>query len=200
MNEFVLMGRGDRIQSLPRAQWEGHLARVPQHAGSRLAFMSEAHHQVRYFAVRELPRTAEPLPTEFIARSLGLALAEVETILDELERHLTFLVRDRQGAVAWAFPVTVDPTPHQLTFRSGERLYGAWAEDAMAVPFVQGQLRNERVSVTIETECAHCQQPIHMTVDSVSGCELHTGGAQPLVFEPKIDWDTFIEPNIIHAY
>lgn len=70
----------------------------------------------------------------------------------------------------------------------------------MAVPFVQGQLRNETISVTIKTECAHCQQPIHIIVDSEAGYELHAGEAQPLVFEPHINWETFTEPNIIHAY
>ena len=125
MNDYVLLGRGDRLTSLPRTQWEQHLARVPQHSKSRLAFMSEAHHQVRYLVVRELPRAGEPSLPEFIARSLALPVAQVETILDELERHLFFLARDREGAVAWAYPVTVDKTPHQISFHSGERLYGA---------------------------------------------------------------------------
>ena len=70
----------------------------------------------------------------------------------------------------------------------------------MAVPFVQGQLRNEKISAKIKTECAHCQQPIHMTVDSESNYELHANDAQPLVFGPHINWETFAEPNIIHAY
>lgn len=25
-------------------------------------------------------------------------------------------------------------------------------------------------------------------------------GAEPLLFEPSVDWATFTEPNIIHAY
>jgi hypothetical protein len=49
----------------------------------------------------------------------------VKGILDELERNLFFLVRNAQGAVSWAYPVTVEPTPHQLRFHSGERLYAA---------------------------------------------------------------------------
>jgi hypothetical protein len=49
----------------------------------------------------------------------------VQAILEELERNLLFLVRGESGAVAWAFPVTVEPTPHRLNFSTGERLFGA---------------------------------------------------------------------------
>ena len=125
MNDYVLLGRGDQLTSLPRTQWEQHLALVPQHSKSRLAFMSAAHHQVRYLVVKELPRTGEPLSPEFIARSLELPVAQVETILDELEQNLFFLACDRRGDVTWAFPVTVDKTPHRVSLHTGERLYGA---------------------------------------------------------------------------
>ena len=30
--------------------------------------------------------------------------------------------------------------------------------------------------------------------------EVIVGGSEPLLFEPEIDWGTFSEPNIIHAY
>jgi hypothetical protein len=65
---------------------------------------------------------------------------------------------------------------------------------------VQGRLRNERLSVAIETECAHCAQPMHITLDSEMHYRVEEAGAAPLVFEPHIDWETFVEPNIIHAY
>jgi hypothetical protein len=87
--------------------------------------MSEEHHLVRYFVVRELPHAGQPLQPEFISRELNLPLTQVNTILDELERNLFFLVRNEQGAVSWAYPVTVDQTPHELTFSTGERLYAA---------------------------------------------------------------------------
>lgn len=87
--------------------------------------MTEDHHRVRYFVVGELPRTGRPLQPEFISQSLGLPLPRVNHILGELEENLFFLVRNRQGAVSWAFPVTVEKTPHELLFSTGERLYGA---------------------------------------------------------------------------
>ena len=54
-----------------------------------------------------------------------MPLIRVNTILDELEQNLVFLVRNEQGAVSWAFPVTVEPTPHRLTFSTGEQIYAA---------------------------------------------------------------------------
>jgi hypothetical protein len=30
--------------------------------------------------------------------------------------------------------------------------------------------------------------------------QVHSQGAEPLVFEPHIQWETFTEPTIIHAY
>lgn len=125
MNERILARRGGRISAIPRAMWEGHLAQVPQHSASRLGFMSEEHHRVRYFVVRELPLRGAPIAPETISQALDLTAAHVTMILDDLERHLFFLVRDDQGAVVWAFPVTVAPTPHRLVFSTGERLYGA---------------------------------------------------------------------------
>jgi hypothetical protein len=87
--------------------------------------MTPAHQQVRYFAVRELAIRGRPLSPEEISTALELPLAQVQLILEELEKHLVFLVRNEQGAVAWAYPVTVEPTPHRLEFSSGERLYAA---------------------------------------------------------------------------
>ena len=87
--------------------------------------MSEEHHLVRYFVVRELLRIGEPMQPEFISQKLKLPLARINAILDELEKNLLFLVRNEQGAVSWAYPVTVDNTPHELTFSTGEQLYAA---------------------------------------------------------------------------
>ena len=125
MGENVLLGRGKQLISVPRAMWEGHFADVPEHGKRRLAFMSEDHHRVRYFVVRELPRAGTVLSPEFIAAALALPEEKVRAILDELERYLFFLWRDETGSVSWAFPVTAERTPHLIRFSSGERLYGA---------------------------------------------------------------------------
>lgn len=125
MSETVLLGEGCQITKLPRKTWEGDLSQVPQHSETRLGFMSREHHLVRQFVVRELPRIGKPLQPEFISQSLKLSILRVNTILDELEKNLFFLVRNSHGAVTWAFPITVEKTPHELIFSTGERLYGA---------------------------------------------------------------------------
>jgi len=125
MNETVLLGRGRQITEIPRHMWEKDLVHVPEHTKTRLSFMSEDHHLVRYFVVRELPHSGVPIQPDVIAQALQLSTARVKTILDELEKNLFFLVRDDQGLVSWAYPVTADITSHRLNFSTGERLYGA---------------------------------------------------------------------------
>lgn len=87
--------------------------------------MTDAHHQIRYFVVKEMVNRQKPIEPEFVSGKLNMSLERVKIILEELERKLFFLVRNEQGAVAWAYPVTVETTPHRLDFSSGERLYGA---------------------------------------------------------------------------
>jgi hypothetical protein len=125
MEDKILLGRGQNILEIPQTMWKQHLEQAPQHNQARLSFMTDAHHQVRYFVVKELVNRQKPLEPEFISEMLRLPLEQVREILDELERKLFFLVRNAQGAVAWAYPVTVEPTPHRLNFSTGEKLYGA---------------------------------------------------------------------------
>jgi hypothetical protein len=87
--------------------------------------MSEEHHRVRYFVVRELPRIAKPLTPASIGESLGLPRDRMVQILDDLERNLTFVFRNGAGAVSWAYPVTTDPTPHRVRFSTGEEIFAA---------------------------------------------------------------------------
>ena len=125
MGDCVLIGRAREIVEVPWQEWEQGLAgRVPVIQG-RLGFMSPDHHLVRNFAVRELPRRGSPMPPEFISGKLGLPLERVISIIEELEKNLTFLYRNEKGEVAWAYPVTVDKTPHEAAFSTGEKLYAA---------------------------------------------------------------------------
>src|SRR5512139_2655466 len=120
MDERVLLGRGHAMLPIPHQLWQRHVQ-----GDGRLDFMSEEHHRVRNYAVRELPRTAAPLAPELIAQALDLPLMRVVEILTDLEQHMTFLFRNHQGAVVWAYPVTAEHTPHQVTFDCGEQIYAA---------------------------------------------------------------------------
>jgi hypothetical protein len=165
-----------------------------------LAFMTPDHHRVRNFVVSELPKAAAPLSPDLIAGRLDLPVEDVVALLDDLEKHLTFLFRNPQGAVEWAYPVTAARTPHKVTFSSGEKLYAAWAVDAIATPFVQGQLRQEKLSFLIETECAHCRKPIHIQIDCDLNYKVLEPDASPLVFVPNLDFATLKDPSIIDGF
>jgi hypothetical protein len=39
-----------------------------------------------------------------------------------------------------------------------------------------------------------------LTVSSAMQLVAQDEGAEPLVFMPEVNWQTFTEPNIIHAY
>jgi hypothetical protein len=67
------------------------------------------------------------------------------------------------------------------------------------MPFVQGHLRNESISITIETECAHCSRPIQLELDSESNYRV-VEGADPLVFVPLVDFEDLEDPSIIDAF
>jgi hypothetical protein len=110
---------------IPRVLWQKQVSKRAKTLQAGLAFMSAEHHSVRNFVVRELPRVGEPLSPEFIAQKLGMPIDRVIVILDELEKHMTFLYRNGDGAVVWAYPVTVDATPHHVTFSTGEQAYSA---------------------------------------------------------------------------
>jgi len=125
MDEKILVARGREVTTMPRERWEADLAEVPEKARDRLDFMTDEHHLVRRFVVRELPRIGEPIGPEVISRSLNLSPRRTAEILDELEARLFFLVRNEEGKVSWTFPVTVEKTGHQLIFDTGERLDGA---------------------------------------------------------------------------
>jgi hypothetical protein len=125
MKENVLLSAGQMITEIPRESWEQHLEQAPKDIAKTLSFMTKTHHLIRNFVVRELPRIGKPLSPELISAELNLSLLKTIEILDELEKNLFFLVRNQQGEVIWAFPVTVDNTPHRRTFSTGEKLNAA---------------------------------------------------------------------------
>jgi hypothetical protein len=125
MKDKMLLGLGRKAVELPRPLWQRHLRHEGEHAETRLDFMSADHHRVRDFAVLELPRLGRPLSPDYIAQRLELPSERVVAILDELERNMTFLFRGDGEAVTWAYPVTVDRTPHHITFDTGEEAYAA---------------------------------------------------------------------------
>ena len=65
---------------------------------------------------------------------------------------------------------------------------------------MQGQLRNEHLSFTIHTSCAHCGEEIQIEIDSVLNYSVSTPGAKPLIFIPMVDFGALEDPSIIDAF
>lgn len=68
------------------------------------------------------------------------------------------------------------------------------------MPFVQGQLRKENLTFTIQTECAHCGKELQIQMDSKLNTSVADPAAKPLVFVPLVDFKESDDPNIIDAF
>jgi hypothetical protein len=113
------------IVGVPPFLWEKRIEKAVQRVKRATGFMSPEHRLVHHFVVREMPRLGRPIPAQLVAGDLGLSSGRVAKILQDLERRLTFLWRNSDGEVTWAYPMTVEKTPHAITFHTGERLYAA---------------------------------------------------------------------------
>ncbi len=125
MKKHIFLGVWHFMLPVSAEALHRHMAESGHTESPALAFMTADHQRVRNFVVSELPRAAAPLSPELIAGRLDLPVERVVVLLDDLEKHLTFLFRNPQGAVEWAYPVTAARTPHRITFSSGEKLYAA---------------------------------------------------------------------------
>jgi hypothetical protein len=126
MSEVILIGRQEQIIEVDAEQWRRQVAHLHHQPSTHLSFMTPDHHRIRNFAVAELPRSGgKPLSAQLISEHLSLPLPQVMAILDDLQQHLLFLVQHPAGEVRWAYPVTIEPTPHHMRFSSGERIYAA---------------------------------------------------------------------------
>jgi CRP-like cAMP-binding protein len=122
---YILRGVGREIHPVPDDDFLQAMKSLPRRLEERLTFMSREHHQIRDFVVREMPRESRPLSPQKIGQVTALDQARVVAILADLEKHLFFVVRDADGNVTWAFPVTTCRTAHHLTFSTGEKTFGA---------------------------------------------------------------------------
>ncbi|MBV8834770.1 MAG: hypothetical protein JO108_36720 [Acidobacteriaceae bacterium] len=120
MSGTLLVSEDREVRRVSDEAFLDALRRMPARMASRLAFMTPDHHAVRNFVVRDMPRHRRPLSPQEIATGTGLGWRKVSELLSELEERLFFLLRNSDGCVSWAFPVTTTVTRHKLTFSSGE--------------------------------------------------------------------------------
>jgi len=123
MKDRVLLGVGRYMIPIPRAVWQRLFAANARKVRASLGFMSRDHHRVRDLAVTELARGGAPLAPQVIAQRLDLRPERVSELLDEMEERLMFVVRNTAGEITWAYPVTVEQTPHHACFNTGEEAY-----------------------------------------------------------------------------
>ena len=68
------------------------------------------------------------------------------------------------------------------------------------MPFVQGHLRGQPVSVEIRTECAHCSRALHLEIDSDLRHRVAEAEADPLIFVPLVDFAKLKDLSIVDSF
>ena len=61
-------------------------------------------------------------------------------------------------------------------------------------------MRNEYLSVTIKTECAHCSQPMELDIDSDLSYKTKQQECNPIVFVPDVDFSRLKDDSIIDSF
>jgi uncharacterized metal-binding protein YceD (DUF177 family) len=56
------------------------------------------------------------------------------------------------------------------------------------------------LSCTVQTECAHCQRPIHIQIDSELSYQVLEEGAEPLIQVPMVNVHELEAPSIIDGF
>ncbi|MFC1705351.1 hypothetical protein ACFL59_00835 [Planctomycetota bacterium] len=125
MKSRLMLGFWRVILGVPRFLWQRQIRSARAALLRRFGDLGEETRCVHHATVRMLPSVGKPLAPASIAKEIGLPEHRVAEILEDLEQKLTFLWRNKDGNVSWAYPVTVEETPHRLTFSSGETLYAA---------------------------------------------------------------------------
>ena len=125
MKNRLMLGLWRYIIKVPSFLWQKQVAKGKRKFEKEHGSISDEHRLIHHFVVRELPGVGKPLSPDLISNRLDMPVNRVKTVLDDLEKRLTFLYRNTKGEVVWAYPVTVDETPHHVTFSTGEQLYAA---------------------------------------------------------------------------
>jgi len=125
MKNKLMVGLWRYIVNVPSFLWQKQVARGKKRFEKEHGSLSEEERSVHHFVVRKLPDAGMPLSPDVISKELNITVDRINVILDALEKRMTFLYRNKTGAVTWAYPVTVEKTPHKITFSTGEQLYAA---------------------------------------------------------------------------
>lgn len=114
MSNKLMTGFWRYIFMIPPFLWEKRTDKMKKKIEKKFGYMTEEHRMIHHYVVKELPGVWEPLSPKFAAKELELSHGQVKTILDDLEKK-KLLVRNNDGKVPWAYPVTVEKTPTTST-------------------------------------------------------------------------------------
>ena len=120
-----MLGLWRHVINVPPFLWKKQIVRAKNNFEKENGTLSGEERLIHHFVVRELPGNGKPVSPELISDKLEIPADRVNNALDHLEKRLTFLYRDEDGEVVWAYPVTAAKTPHKITFNTGEKLYAA---------------------------------------------------------------------------
>ena len=125
MSNKLMLGLWRYVLHVPPFVWQKQIEKGKRRFEKAYGEIPTDIRNVHHFVVRELPRVGKPLDADFISGELGLSIDRVHAALDYLEKRMTYLYRNKAGKVIWAYPVTVEKTPHRIAFNTGEELYAA---------------------------------------------------------------------------
>lgn len=125
MFKTVLLGFRRRMIRIPERLFRHVVPQQTRRMKKWVGSLPEDHRRVHHYVVKTIPKTGQPVSPQVIANALDMPVDEVNKILDYLERRLVYLFRKGGEAVVWAYPVTAEPTPHQVRFDTGERVFAA---------------------------------------------------------------------------
>jgi hypothetical protein len=121
----LLLGINRFTLPLPRFIWQKQILDNARGASRAFAHLTPQHQQLRSLAVCELARQGRPLSPDWLAGQMQLPVEQIVQLLNDLEKGMTFLYRRDGENVTWAYPFSVDETPHSVQFEGGEKIYAA---------------------------------------------------------------------------
>ncbi len=125
MGNRIMLGLWRYVINLPQVLIDSQMKKTAKRFEKRYGKMPDEVRKIHHFVVKNLATTGNPLGSRFMSEELDMAEGQVVKALDFLEKKLTYLYRNHACEVTWAYPVTVDKTPHKIEFSTGETLYAA---------------------------------------------------------------------------
>lgn len=123
--------------------------------------LTEALAKLHQFILQTFVDTGQSPTLSDIQKQFSLDTeADAEKLLSELEQTKAIHRNPGDFLVTHAYPFSNEPTAHQVTLASGVKVYSMCAVDALGIPFMLN------TDARIESECLHCQQAVHISVQA----------------------------------